>query len=312
MKKLWAGFVMAMPLWLYAGQAEPPITDNSMISQPLVAEGTFALKLVSSLGLGTAATEEQAEDILAAAGIIPKNGWIANYPMTPMVIGEVRDSILTEAAANRLPLEESEALKIFRDVTGEFGLAVLPVSGQNSGQVPGRDIPPDEIDNYYNQEGPPVVSYYPPPEDYSYLYVWVPYPFFGQGFFFPGFFILNDFALFKDGRSQGHFFTNHFVNPKTHAVVRVGPAISVINAEFGRGILNRSMVAEGSRSAGGPTFVQPQTGGEKTQSFRGAPLGTGRSFATPSGRSITRQGSFGGFHGGGFGGLHGGGEGGRR
>ena len=49
------------------------------------------------------------------------------------------------------------------------------------------------IDNYYYDEGPPVVTYYPPPYDYGYLYAWDPFPFWWGGISYPGFFILTDF-----------------------------------------------------------------------------------------------------------------------
>jgi hypothetical protein len=51
----------------------------------------------------------------------------------------------------------------------------------------------ETINNYYYVEGPPVVTYYPPPEPYGYLYSWTPYPFWSSGVYFPGFFVLHDF-----------------------------------------------------------------------------------------------------------------------
>ena len=65
-------------------------------------------------------------------------------------------------------------------------------SWQESSQY-GDEYPPTEIDNYYYDEGPPVVTYYPPPYDYGYLYAWDPFPFWWGGVWFPGFFILTDF-----------------------------------------------------------------------------------------------------------------------
>jgi predicted RNA-binding Zn-ribbon protein involved in translation (DUF1610 family) len=65
------------------------LTSNAPpVSQPLVPEGIFALKLVTALKLGTASSEAQAEDMLTSVGIAPKNGWIADYPMTPITIGD--------------------------------------------------------------------------------------------------------------------------------------------------------------------------------------------------------------------------------
>ncbi len=81
--------LLLLPLNLYA-QSEQTSTGAPGISQALVPEGDFALKLVSALKLGTATTEAQAEDMLTSAGIAPKNGWIADYPVTPIIIGELQ------------------------------------------------------------------------------------------------------------------------------------------------------------------------------------------------------------------------------
>ena len=40
-----------------------------------------------------------------------------------------------------------------------------------------------------------VVTYYAPPGIMTYIYDWVPYPFWWDGFYFGGFFILSDFEL---------------------------------------------------------------------------------------------------------------------
>jgi hypothetical protein len=49
------------------------------------------------------------------------------------------------------------------------------------------------VEEYFDVYGPPVVTYYSPPVPYDYLYTWTPYPFWSAGFYFPGFFVLNDF-----------------------------------------------------------------------------------------------------------------------
>ncbi|MDD4913919.1 MAG: hypothetical protein PHW13_02620 [Methylococcales bacterium] len=51
----------------------------------------------------------------------------------------------------------------------------------------------DTINGYYQDQGPPVVTYFPPPQSYYYLYTWVPYGFWSAGYYFPGYFVLNDF-----------------------------------------------------------------------------------------------------------------------
>jgi hypothetical protein len=54
-------------------------------------------------------------------------------------------------------------------------------------------IDPNALNNYYQNQGPPILTYYAPPPDYSYLYSWVAYPFWVGGSYFPGYFMLNNF-----------------------------------------------------------------------------------------------------------------------
>src|SRR4030042_219073 len=96
------------------------------VSQELVPEGSFALKLAPALQLGTPESEIQAVDTLASVGITPKNGWIADYPVTPDIIGELQDAVVAAADSKKLPMEKEEAFKAFQDVAAEFNLGVLP------------------------------------------------------------------------------------------------------------------------------------------------------------------------------------------
>jgi len=209
--------LLLMPLAVYA-QTNQASQEAPPVSQALVPEGDFALKLAPALGLGTPNSEAQAEDMLTSAGIAPKNGWIADYPITPIVIGELQNAVTGAADTHKLPMGKDDALTAFHNVTVEFGLAVVPGS---PGQYAENQPQPDSamIDNYYSEEGPPVVTYYPPPWDYSYLYAWVPYPFWWGGFFFSGFFCLHDFHGFH----HNHLISNHFVVAGTHTVAVVDP-----------------------------------------------------------------------------------------
>jgi hypothetical protein len=161
--------------------------------------------------------------MLTSAGIAPKNGWIADYPVTPNMIGELQNAVATAADSKKLPMGKEEALKAFQDITTEFGVALAPgSSGEYTENQP--QLSPATINNYYYEEGPPVVTYYPPPTDYDYLYGWVPYPFWCSGFFFPGFFVLNDFDIIVAGHHHHHHrITNHFFDSRTHAFGRVDP-----------------------------------------------------------------------------------------
>ena len=229
MKKLLVSVItvgsLMLPLMVYA-QAEERAARVPPVSQPLASEGDFAFELATALRLGTPGDEVEAEDMLTSAGIAPRNGWIADYPVTPNIIGELQNAVAAAADSQKLPMEKDEALKAFQDLTTEFGLAILP--GSSGEYVESEPQPnPAAIDNYYYDEGPPVVTYYPPPPDYYYLYAWVPYPFWCSGFFFSGFFVLNDFddiiVVNHHGHHGHHKITNHFSDPKTHTAVRVDP-----------------------------------------------------------------------------------------
>jgi hypothetical protein len=240
--------LMVMPFLVFA-QSEQTATVAPPISQQLVPEGVFALDLATALNLGTPETEAQAEDMLASVGIAPKNGWIADYPMTPIVIGEVESAVSAAAEAGKLSMGKDEALQALKSVTAKLTLPVTPAperSAENQPPTSSGYVQPTVINNYYYNEGPPVVTYYPPPWDYGYLYVWVPYPFWCSSFFFPGFFILHDFNItvthnFHHERYFYHYrhpfrhvITNHFFDPKTHAYLRVDPTMRTIGRSITR------------------------------------------------------------------------------
>jgi hypothetical protein len=299
-------------------------TQVPPVSQQLVAEGDFALKLVTALKLGTPETEVQAEDILTLVGIAPKNGWIADYPMTPIIIGQVQNAVVAAAALNKLPTEKDEALQAFQTVTAEFGLSIAAAPDQHaetetSSPPSSEYVPPPEIEKYYYEEGPPIVTYYPPPWDYYYLYAWVPYPFWCSGFWFRGFFILNDFHHFRHDHHfhhGHHLISNHFIDPKTHASLRVDPTTRTSGTAATRtaegrrshgfespearkgaaSISNRSLAAARSAAltgtggrrfggavphtaTGGRAFGQPGNTGRQYRNFQGPGTGAGRSFS---------------------------------
>lgn len=201
--------------------APPPIGQN------LVREGTFALKLAEALEIVATNDEIEAETKLGEAGIAPRNGWIADYPVTPDIIAELQKSVRSAAEANRLHFERDEALRRLDWVNQDLSLGITPSSTNenNSAKQTSPDNPPSQtiINNYYSEQGPPVVTYYTPPPDYYYLYSWVPSPFWSFGFWFPGFFILNDFHLTVHHRHGVHFISNHFNDVRRHRVFRIDP-----------------------------------------------------------------------------------------
>jgi hypothetical protein len=177
--------------------------------------------------MGTTENDTEAIDMLSSVGITPRNGWIANYPITPDIIGELETAIIAAADAKKLPIEKDEALKAFQNLTAEFGLEGISESpGEYAQTQPeGYAEHPDStvINNYYYDVGPPVVTYYPPPWDYYYLYAWVPYPFWWHGFHFGGFFVLYDFHRVVHVHKKVVVVSNHARHPVTKKVVTIDP-----------------------------------------------------------------------------------------
>jgi hypothetical protein len=217
-------FLLAMPA-LAAARPDEPGQSHPPIAPPLVREGDFALQLASALGIGTAADDVEAEKLLGDTGITPRNGWIADYPVTPDILGELQKSVSDAAEAGKLNMSVSEAVKRLNNVSTENGLAVTPYIGAAAPAPQSAENYPDPtvVNEYYSQEGLPVYTYYVPPPDYYYMYAYVPYPFWGFGFWFPGFFVLHDFhrPFFFHGRQV--ICSNHFNDRNIHKVFRVDP-----------------------------------------------------------------------------------------
>jgi hypothetical protein len=210
-------------------QSEQPASQAPSVAQPLVREGDFAMKLAEQLKLGPAQNEAEAESILTSTGIAPKNGWIADYPVTPDVIGELQNAVGEAAESGRLSISKDEAASAFEDLASAEGLPIMasaegdyadsePASGYGSYSSSGV------INDYYSNEGPPIVTYYPPPVDYYSMYAWVPYPFWWSGFWFPGFFCLHDFDRIIVIGHKHHRFTNHHFHPRWQKTVTIDPA----------------------------------------------------------------------------------------
>jgi hypothetical protein len=222
----------------FAGLGQAQQVAPPPVAQTLVREGEFALKLADRLKMGSPGSEAEAESALASAGIAPRNGWIADYPITPDIAGELQDAITQAADSGRLALNRDEALMAFQGLSAEVDLSVVV---DTRGEVVQNDPPadygqylnPDVINNYYN-EGPPVVTYYPPPWDYYYMYSWVPYPFWYSGFWFSGFFILNDFHRPIYGHGGPCFVSNHYRDHENHRVYTVDPVTRHNGGDFRR------------------------------------------------------------------------------
>jgi hypothetical protein len=206
-------------------QPEQASTQSPPIQQPLIREGDFAVSLVSDFDLGTTDNEVEAEDILSSVGIAPRNGWIADYPVTPDVLGDIWQSVLDAVDSQTLPMSQDEASKRFQQAEADAGLGIRPyTSGETHEINPSSEYPQTSvINNYYYDQGPPIVTYYAPPPDYYYLYTWVPYPFWWYNFWFPGFFILNDFDRVVHYHHRAHVISNHFNDYRHHRAYRIDP-----------------------------------------------------------------------------------------
>jgi hypothetical protein len=237
-------FLCFSPAIIYA-QCEKTPPEFPTIAQQLVREGTFAFKLHSTLGLGTAKDEVDAESRLGESGIVPRNGWIADYPVTPDIIGELYETLRNAAKSGRIQINTDEALTRFDNVSAFFGLPVNPrTMDKNAKTLPAdteRYPNPKVIDNYYSTSGPPVVTYYTPPSDYHCMYCWIPYPFWLHDIRFFGYFILNNFhrTIFVNDRVE--FVSNHFRDFRAHRLFRIRPAARLNGKTFaGIGVSNKS------------------------------------------------------------------------
>ncbi len=245
MKKLFVTMVLASFLLvpvMAGGQTGDRTAGLPRVQQTLIPEGFFAIKLADAFKLDPAKTEPEAETTLTSLGIAPKNGWIADYPVTPDVLIELQNAVGTATDSGKLSMERDEAMKTVQDVALDLGLPIVTAGGQGgqttSAEGDGEYTDSSEITNYYDEEGPPVITYYPPPPDYNYLYAWVPSPFWCAGFFFPGFFVLNDFDIIVVLDHHGHHhhhhgITNHIIDPKTHQVARIDPITRSIGRNVG-------------------------------------------------------------------------------
>jgi hypothetical protein len=134
----------------------------------LVREGSLAIKLVEALKMGEVKSEAEAESKLASAGITPRNGWIADYPVTPQVIGELQNAIGAAADSGKLAMKKEEAIKTFHDL-------VANIEGRHAGVEPsGEEQPPPEPYYYPYPYYPYYPYYYSYPYPYFYYY---PFPF---------------------------------------------------------------------------------------------------------------------------------------
>jgi hypothetical protein len=292
--------LLLAPHLLYGQSARAP-REIPPVGAQLVREGDFAAALEAALGVGNGRDEIEAENRLASLGILPRNGWMADYPVTPDIVGELQEALGNAAVSGKLSMGRDEALRRFDGVTVGAGLLERPYAssgtyGPDPGSVEGY---PDQgvVSGYYADQGPPVVTYYAPPPDYYYLYSFVPYPFWYSTSWFPGFFVLRDFHRpYRYG-----FVSNHYRPVTNSAYTRVDPVTRVhggtfasANAARAGGFVHTTTIVRGNTSSSVPVGVPrtvspgvsraiaPRAGFARTAvPFAGAPGNAVRSFGPP-------------------------------
>jgi len=86
--------LLSIPAISHAQASPPPVAPS------LAREGDLAVMLAAALGVGNTDDEVEAETRLGGVGVTPRNGWIADYPVTPDILGELQRSV-GEAADSR-------------------------------------------------------------------------------------------------------------------------------------------------------------------------------------------------------------------
>jgi hypothetical protein len=266
-------------------RAQETSTQAPPIEQTLIREGDFALKLVERLRIGTPQSEAEAETMLSSTGISPQNGWISDYPVTPDIIGELQEAVGDAADADRLLMGRDEALKTLQDLAAEVGLSVeadgrtvIP-SGEPSGTHP--HYSESAVTDYYHTYGPPIVTYYPPPWPYLYLYAWVPYPFWWTEVYFPGFYVLTNFHRRIYIHHRPVYISNHWRDPKTRRVFVIDPSRRHTREFMRRGIFGSPKGFTSPEARRGAASILRRSRGHMTPQSRGA----GRPGGSPASRN---------------------------
>jgi hypothetical protein len=208
-------------------------SDMPPLGQALVSEGQFATALASALGVVNTDDEDEAERQLGMLEIAPRGGWMADYPVTPDILGELQNAVYHAAQADRLSLNTDEAMQKIDAVAADFGLTIRYAgTGDSQGCM---NYPSDsDMNDFYDNQGPPVVTYYCPPAYYQGLYEWIPYAFYWHHHRqFPGFFIMRDFHHVTHTRHHQHVITNHFNAPGSSRSFRIDPMERAQGKTFG-------------------------------------------------------------------------------
>jgi len=279
--------LLLIPVMVQAQSQQTTTKAPPPIEQPLVREGNFAVKLVFAFALGVTEDEVEAENLLSSAGITPLNGWIADYPVTPDIMGEIWGSIIDAVDSRKLSMDKDEALRRFQDAKVDVGLTIRAYTSGEPHEINASSAYPETsvINNYYYNQGPPIVTYYAPPPDYYYLYAWVPSPFWWYDFWFPGFFILNDFHRTVHFHQRYEFISNHFNDSRHHRVHRIDPIDRFHGRTFGGIGAPRSnkFIPTGVNKGSESIFNRNRTAPPPSRSKTIGPPSGGKKIIQPSG-----------------------------
>jgi hypothetical protein len=139
------------------GQDRPEARSGE---QSLVREGYFAMELAKVLKIEEVSSEAEAESRLASLGIAPRNGWIADYPLTPRIAEELRTAVGEASDSGKIAMKREESVRVFDDL-------ITSLESQNA-----RLEPPPDRAPYPEPYSYPRFYFYPGPPPY-------PYPFGG-------------------------------------------------------------------------------------------------------------------------------------
>ena len=131
------------------------------------------MKLAEALKMGEVRSEAEAESKLASIGIVPKNGWIADHPLTPNVIGELQNAIGEAADSGKIAMKRDDAMRMFQDL-------IMDIESQYAGVEPSPGGQPYPEPYYY-----PGFYSYPYSYPYYYPYYYGGYYRFPRPYFYP-------------------------------------------------------------------------------------------------------------------------------
>lgn len=173
-------------------QSDQSDPEAPQAEQVWVLEGRFAVKLASALRLLTTDNEAEAMRELSWFKVEPRGGWIADQPVTPGILRELRRDVARAAESDRFFMSTEQSLGQFDQVVSDFGLSF--------------DYPQAPPADRYETEDlrPPSARYLYPPPAYWDLYPWYPYPFAWSNWYFPGFFFMYDYHYSPHRRYHPH------------------------------------------------------------------------------------------------------------